>query len=427
MQVLAESDAAFFVVSADPPITEVEIEFLRRVKSKAAHIFIVFNKKDYLRADEQRSAVGFLQKVLAERGLIEADDNIFFISARDALAAKQKGGDAALEASGVLSLEHHIVRALASRKRRWLEDAVRGNAAEMLLQASTELKLRTRALEMPIEELAAKADAFRDALRAIEEQRRITRDLLAGDHRRLGEALDARVGKLRTEIAPKLVGVIVASFGAAGLALEDGVRTALSVAIRDEFDAGRRLLVDEFATDAGASLGTRQKRVNALIEEVRRTAAKIFDMPLAAGSKRELLVLGEDPYWVTENINTSLIPDPGRLVDWLLPAGPRRRRQQARMIAQADEMVIHSAENLRWAIVRGLDEAFRTATAQFEERLDEAIEVTRGVIKDALARRRDRSFAVKAEFDRLATASALLSGFQDEIDRTERDAAAAVT
>jgi hypothetical protein len=65
---------------------------------------------------------------------------------------------------------------------------VRGKAGDILAQASAELGLRTRALNMPIEELAAKSDEFGQALLAIEEQRRITRDLLAGDHRRLARA-----------------------------------------------------------------------------------------------------------------------------------------------------------------------------------------------------------------------------------------------
>ena len=53
LQVLPECDAAFFVISADPPITEVELEYLRRLKSKTARVFFVLNKADYLRPDEQ--------------------------------------------------------------------------------------------------------------------------------------------------------------------------------------------------------------------------------------------------------------------------------------------------------------------------------------------------------------------------------------
>ena len=190
LQVLPECDAAFFVVSADPPITEVELEYLRRLKSKTTRVFFILNKADYLRPQEQRSVVEFLQKVLSEKSLIDADGRIFCISARDGLEAKRSGNNQALETSGIAALEDHLVRMLASEKTRWLEDAVRSKAADILALASAELDLRVRALNMPIEELAAKSEAFQDALRSIEEQRRITRDLLAGDHRRLREALD---------------------------------------------------------------------------------------------------------------------------------------------------------------------------------------------------------------------------------------------
>lgn len=252
LQALPESDAAFFVISADPPITEVELEYLRRLKSAAARVFFVVNKADYLQPGERRPVVDFLRKVL-EKSLIAADEEIFCVSARDGLQAKRSGDARALEASGFAALEKHIVRALAGKKRRWLEDAIRGKAANVLSQATAELDLRVRALQMPIEELAAKAEAFQDALRSIEEQRRVTRDLLSGDHRRLRQALDSRIGGLRTETAARLTGVIDDSL--AGLAREFGeeaARAALAAAMREEFEASRETLVSAFAADAGA-------------------------------------------------------------------------------------------------------------------------------------------------------------------------------
>jgi len=416
LQVLPESDAAFFVVSADPPITEVELEYLRRLKSKTQRVFFVLNKADYLRPGEQRSIVEFLQKVLAEKSLIDADGQIFCISARDGLEAKRIGSNEALENSGIAALEDHLVRALASEKVRWLEHAVRSKAADSLAQASAELGLRVRALNMPIEELAAKSEAFQDALRSIEEQRRITRDLLTGDHRRLREALDARIGELRKEIASKLARVIDASLlGAVLTAWEEAARRALSEAMQAEFEAAREPLVSAFAADAGAALLGCEGRVNALIDRVRRTAAEIFNVPLGPDIEHEAFELGEDPYWVTESTSVTLIPDPSRLIDRLLPARLRRPRLRARMVRQADELIVHNAENLRWAILRGLDETFRKATARFEERLDETISATRNVIGDALARRRDKSFAVQPELHRLAEATASLASLRKEL------------
>ena len=416
LQVLPECDAAFFVVSADPPITEVELEYLRRLKSKTTRVFFILNKADYLRPHEQRIFVEFLQKVLSEKSLFDADRRIFCISARDGLDAKRSGNDQALENSGIAALEDHLVGMLASEKTRWLEDAVRSKAADCLAQASAELGLRVRALNMPIEELAAKSEAFQDALRSIEEQLRITRDLLTGDHRRLREALDSRISGLRKEITAKLASVIDASLsGAAPTAWEATARRALSEAMQAEFEAAREPLASAFAADAGAALLGCEGRVNALIDRVRRTAADIFDVPLGPDTEHEAFELGEDPYWVTESTSATLIPDPSRLIDRLLPARLRRPRLRARMIRQTDDLIVRNAENLRWAILRGLDETFRKATAQFEERLDETIRATRDVIRDALARRRNQSFAVQPEIDRLVEASASLASLREEL------------
>jgi GTP-binding protein EngB required for normal cell division len=416
LQVLPESDVAFFVISADPPITEVELDYLRRLQSKTTRIFFVLNKADYLQSDDRRSITEFLRKVLAQKSFIETPGTIFCVSARDGLAAKQNGDDRALRMSGIPELEDHLLRTLASEKTRWLREAVRRSAADTLALASTELSLRTRALNMPVDELAAKSDEFGRALLAIEEQRRVTRDLLAGDHRRLREALDSRIDNLRKETAEKLNGVIGASLsGAMPMAWEEEARRSLSKAMHDEFEAARKPLVSAFAADAGAALRACQDRVNALVGNVRQTAAEIFNVPVRPDSEHETFELGEDPYWVTEEPNPRLIPDTSRLIDRLLPANLRRPRLHARMMRQAEELVIRNGENLRWAILRGLDETFRKAVAEFEERLDEAIAAIRNVIRDALARRRDEAFSVQPELDRLAAASKLLAVLHEEL------------
>lgn len=361
LQLLPECDAAFFIISADPPITEIELEYLHRLKTKTERVFFVLNKADYLPSDEQRSVVEFLKRVLVEHSLIEANEHIFCISARDGLEAKQRGNHRALATSGIGELEDNLVHMLAREKSHWLQDAVRGKAADILDQASASINLRQRALNMPVEELAAKSRSFHNTLLAIEERRRTTRDLLAGDHRRLREALDCRVADLRDAIATKLSRAIDASLAEkVPKTWEETLRRTLSQAMNDEFEVARAPLVSAFATDVGVTLRACQDRVNGLIDRVRQTAAEVFDVPLGPAIEHEPFELGQDPYWVTESIGASLIPDPSRLLDRLLPMSLRQSRLRARMLRQAEELIIRNAENLRWAIWRGLDDSFRS-------------------------------------------------------------------
>ena len=78
-----------FLVSADPPITEVEVDFLKEVRAKVVRLFFLVNKVDYLSDEERDEAVGFLRHVLRDEVDIDGEVPIFSVSARMGLKAKQ--------------------------------------------------------------------------------------------------------------------------------------------------------------------------------------------------------------------------------------------------------------------------------------------------------------------------------------------------
>ena len=59
LQVIPECDAVLFIASADPPITQTELDYLRRLKSKTERIFFILNKVDYIGAAERKSVAEF--------------------------------------------------------------------------------------------------------------------------------------------------------------------------------------------------------------------------------------------------------------------------------------------------------------------------------------------------------------------------------
>ena len=138
---------------------------------------------------------------MEENGLFPPGAKIFPASARNGLIAKQNGDPKQLDGSGIAAIEAHLVRYLANEKAQLLEAAIRSKAEDILSQAEAEVRLRLEALRLPLEELASKSQAFEHALRSIEEQQRITRDLLAGDQRRLRDELESGIDALRKDAA----------------------------------------------------------------------------------------------------------------------------------------------------------------------------------------------------------------------------------
>jgi len=423
LRLLPECDASLFVVSADPPITEAELGYLRRLRPKTGRMFFVVNKIDYLSPDDQRAITDFLRKVLTDGSLIDPGTPIFGVSARLGLAARQNQDHDAWKRSGMAEIEKHLVSYLATEKMQSLREAIRRKAADVLSQVSGEVELRAKALQMPLEQLEQKSSEFAETLRSIEAQHLTIGDILSGDRRRLVGDLEARIQSLRENASSRLAGLIDDSLTHAEDAWEEKVKSAVGVSIEELFSDAGEHFVDAFSRQAGDILANHRQQIDALVEKVRRTAAEMFDVTFAPEGDPEAFRLAQEPYWVTERIASTLIPDFRRLIDRLLPGALRRRQRRARVIAETNELIVRNAESLRWAILRGLDETFRAATTQLEEKLGDAITATKGVIEDALTRRRDHSFASEAALDRLGRSIEALAAIREALLGSDQHAA----
>jgi hypothetical protein len=274
---------------------------------------------------------------------------------------------------------------------------------------------------MPLEQLEQKSFEFSRVLSLIEIQHRTIGDLLSGDRRRLLAELETRTQTLREQASSKLARAIDDNLPFGQVSFEQNLRLTVSTTLEDVFGAAAEQLVKALSQQANDILTIHRQRVDGLVDEVRRTAAQMFDVALAGRDRGEVFRLAQEPYWVTEQIASSLIPDLSPLVDRLLPASVRRRRRRRRVIKQTGELIIRNAESLRWAILRGLDETFRLATSQFAEQLGEAIAETKGIIEDVLALRRYEFSASEATLDRLTQSMEVLGAAQKAVEASETD------
>jgi GTP-binding protein EngB required for normal cell division len=418
--VLPECDAGFFVLSADPPVTEAEIAYLEQVRPHLARLFFIFNKIDYLTAEERDVALAFLRRSLREHMPAVADAPIFSLSARQGLAARQAGDSADLAESGLAEIEHHLVTFLAREKLGSLRQAVAAKAGAVLDVALMDLALAIRALEMPVEELERRAGEFAVAFEATERQRLVARDLLAGDRRRAVERLEGQAAALRHEARGVLRAVLDATLGDAPEQAEVAAKDAIAAAIPEFFEPKLVEMSRDFAAIVDDLLKGHVERAAALIAMVRTTAAALFEIPPVLFDETESFAIRREPYWVTERWSDGLNSLGGGLVDRLLPSASRTSRLANRLASEIGELVDRNVENLRWATLQNLDTAFQRFAAGFDERLAETIEATRGAIEAAASKRRAHADGARGELLRLRQEAAALRELRDSLGQPER-------
>lgn len=110
------ADLVVFVTSADRPFTQSEQSFLELIASWGRKVLVVVNKFDILEEEEERRKVLDYVQTNARETLGVNSVEVFGVSARKGLAAKQASDEAAFAASGMVPLENAIAARLGSER-----------------------------------------------------------------------------------------------------------------------------------------------------------------------------------------------------------------------------------------------------------------------------------------------------------------------
>jgi len=411
---LPECDAALFIVSADPPITETEVSFLSEVMKRVKRIFFVMNKADYLSAQERDEAVAFLRRALAQEARLGEEASLFVVSARDGCRAVAEHDEAALAASGIASLRDHISLFLSREKNEALRQALSAKVSDCAKNVCLRTALMIRSSLMPLQDLESRLSAFNSYVQEAERERQLVRDAVAGDQHRTLDFFEDYCRKLRQKAVDAFSKKAQALLKEAGAArdISDSVGAAVPQFFENEMSEATQVLGQKIS----AMVIVHSQRSAQLLEGIRDAASRIFEIPHRSRQSSMPLELKRRPFWVTRPWNTVPSAVPDSVVDRLVPSGMRARRIRHRVAERVDELVTRNVENLRWSLVQSIRDGFARISAELDGDLDGEIRAIRSAIDLVLERRRQSEASVGAHTQRLQQSQGRL---EDAISRFE--------
>jgi len=409
---LAECDAALFVLSADPPITEVEIGYLEKVRKLVPRIFFVLNKADLLDDVERATAERFLASVLRERGF-EAPEDIFVVSSRRALRAKLDGDARAFELSGVADLERALASKLAREKQMILDAAGRQRLGAVIGDLLFQSELECKALLTPEGELRRKAETFEASARQFESERRRLSDLLSLDRRELLRDLEAQTDQV-WKAAKAEAHRLICEIDDSRIETPEA-RAKIAEALASYFEKSLGEEVGLFRDRVDAAAKSHSDRAGVLINRVRQTAADLLDIPVSPTQAEEVFQTARDPYWVAPEPIPSLIDVSAGVAARLLPRKQRQRRARRMLAAQAERAALRNVANREWSLRQNIEDSVRRFETLLAEQLGLALQATREALQIAKERRAARSAAIEDEVAEARRAIAALSAILSEL------------
>jgi len=409
---LPQVDAAIFVTSPEPPITNTEIEFLSALAGHVRKVFVVLNKTDLVSADQLHEVLDFTRRSLPE-SIGAAANSVIAVSAAQALKAKEQGDQALFGASGFQRLEENLAGFLASEKTLVFYAAVTRNVRKLIADLRLSCELQIRAAQMPLDELRTKLAELDKHLAHAQEEGEDSQVLLQNSVSRIAhfvetEALDFAgnmVESLRAEIRrywqdhPNL--------GRKELSSE--MDRFLKARIERLFDNWRTQFERDTTEHFQQATNRFAKRVNELIADVRRTAGSLFGFSVQAFDATEELAELEPCGYFTDPV-----------LDWglgnaplLLPPPVFRRYLLRVMLRKAETELERNATRVAFDYKKRLNKSVGVFLEGMTAKLNETVDGIRSALTSAMERQAAGSAAAQVQLRSRQAAIARL----DECER----------
>jgi hypothetical protein len=278
-------DAAIFVLSPQPPISEAELAFLRTVRGSATKFFFVMNKIDEVPERERTELLEYVQRVL--RGVVETDGGpLYCVSARRVLRAGTPPETDPGSAPGWSELLADLGRYLGSGRAASLREIGERRVAQFAERLRGMVDLAQRSLSASDATFESAVRSLGEAIDRTAVERRAADALLEDDVVGTVAAIDRHLARLRAEgQAPVLASLdeflaSARSWSAARLVrgFDERFRELLVPRVRE----WRTTLEEEAAGLLSAACGRYARRMESSLREVDRAAGESFDLRLAS-------------------------------------------------------------------------------------------------------------------------------------------------
>jgi Dynamin family len=318
---LPQADAMVFVTGFDSPLTEAEVEFLADAARHAGQLVVVANKRDLVSAADAAGAAEFIRERLRELEL--GGQDLFGLSALDALEAVTGGNSERLAGSGVPELHAELREFLTTSKTRLFLGNIAAHAARLVAGQRRDLLLGRLALDGgpdPQQVLAA----FDAGMAELDSQRRDVAGAIAG-------RIESRLPGLLANRDPGWQASLLELLGPrAADALREG---AAGGPVRDVLE-GARASVERAGRDVAGSWVERRagevlEMITGAVSGEIGTLLELARSPGAAGAKIAGLPSEDDRRdlagWSAEDIPGLAARQPAWTVRVELPRRSRRR------------------------------------------------------------------------------------------------------
>ncbi len=367
-------DAAIFVTSADPPLSNSEHQFLTDIRSFADKLFFILNKIDQVSEADREEALEFTTRIIEEnvgKGRVKMHP----LSARMALDGKRQGDNGLLQASLLPDFERRLQDFLIHEKGKVFLRAVVNNLLKLVSDETISFQLEQEAIKLPLAELTRKIAQFEEEMKTISKDREENEYLLKGHLGKIISQLDEELSRFKKERLPVLQEGLEKEYlrrteqGRGNLREE--LEQFVFSSIQETFTAWRQEVTGKISTRLEEAHLEFATKTNQTIERILALTSDLFELKLKPFTSVETLSKKSDFYFMFKDdpVGLELVQ---LAVTSALPKFIARKMILKNMQTAVAELLDRHCGRVRYDLVNRLTRTVK----EFQQNLNETIDLT---------------------------------------------------
>ena len=400
-QFLPNVDAAVFVLSVDPPISDAECKFLEESAKYAAKLFFVINKADHAEKKELDDLLTFNRQIISQKTAIPpAKLRVMPLSAKRALDAKLHGDLRSLEKSGLLAFELELEQFVVLQKG----SLVLASSKSKILRTARELLnqrlLEKKGLEMSLDSLEERFARFEAEVKEILSQEGYQDELIELEQKKILETIDEDLAELKRRAYSELVEDLTKYADS----LENMNNREFASAV-DEYRQERILHVLEHWRNAeeekasalfAEKMGKLSGQVEEAIIRIETLASDIFEIRMEMKKTEERLTLETKFYFKLNRFDDAGLVSVLSDMQILLPSSMFRKKLISSIPREVAETLDRNAGRMRYDFLERLQKSSLDFKWALREKLEIVIEGIRTAKQKAIHTRKEGEEKIRA-------------------------------
>ena len=384
---IPKADAVFFMLSVDPPISNVERTFLAQIKNHVDKIFFVLNKIDYSDTKTVDEISNYTKQVLSETLSIK-DVALYPISAKLALEGKTSGNKEIMEKSNINLLESRITQFLLNEKGSTLISNSYKSIDKTLALIENYIRSSIELKKLPVDQLKDKVTKFEDFLESFESSKKEVSYLFNGEIKEILGKVDQMIEECKKTITNDITENIrkrqIDIRKLNRLSQEKELDEYLEKLIIENFDNWKLQVQDIVETKYSKTLVKYNNKVNEIITSIKDAVIDLFHMDLEyfKGSK---MITAESRfrYKIGAHYSFTLLDFNPTYFTFVMPKSMAEKLILKRILAKVDIYIDRTCGGIRYDILRRMQESWSEFEYELSKKADNMINTVKTLVSDA--------------------------------------------